>query len=123
MKVRLIKVFEGAKYQNEIWDYWLLIQLNNGQVIQLFDRQCIASSLTEGEYYNVKLSSSSLFDELSIDSVTLFGDIEKHDDEKIFKNESIEILISESEEIKVCRKSFFSIGRIDLENITPEEIQ
>lgn len=123
MKVRLIKIIEGAKYQNEIWDYWLLIQLNNGQVLQLFDRQCFASSLVEGELYNVKLSSSSFFVELSIDSLILFGDIEEKEGEKIFQNESIEILIRESDEIKICKESFFSIGRIDLEDITPEEIQ
>lgn len=114
MRIKLVKVFKGAVYEDQIWDYWLLIQLVNEQIIQVFDSNCFASSLEEGGYYDIELGSSILSDKLDLDSIAVFGNIKTQKNSKYFRNNYLEIKLKDSEEIEESKDTFFSIGRIDL---------
>ena len=119
MRIKLIKIFEGAIYQSEVWDYWLLIQLKNEQIIKIFDDKCFASSLAEGEFYNFELSPSIFINKFDIDLMPVIGDIIFHNGVKYFRNNHLELRLKDCDEIMEIKDSFFGVGRIDLLSVEP----
>ena len=114
MKVELLRVLEGAKYENTVLDYWLYLKLASSQVIKVFDPHCISKNSEIGYLYNVKLTSSMIFEEIEFDSNVLFGEI---NETNIFFNDSLQIVLTDVTNLTINQAKLFAFGRIDLSDI------
>lgn len=120
-KVLIVKVEEGAKYQNCVYDYWVTCHLQNNSRIILFDHK--PYDLTNLLNKSVEINIKALFVEKdSKDNLTNFqGKIIEHLDRFYFTNDfiNIEVLKEDilNEKIELNMLNYFSFGRLDIASI------
>lgn len=115
---KLIKKIEGATYENSVWDYWLFFELKNQQIVKIFDSTCLSAKMEELKSYNIELTSSMIFPEIDgYESTVFFGQILQVNDELQFVNESLNIQVTENNNLVFNQPIYVTIGRIDLKSI------
>lgn len=120
-KIKILKIIKGAEYDEVVYDYWVICQLINGQIITLFDYKCF--DLTNEINKNIRVKIKTLFFEEGEKTDFCFkGVIKYHKNGYFFFNDFIEIEIP-TEEI-ICKnfvlnkENIYSFGRLDIENIS-----
>ena len=117
MKAKLIYKLPGAIYQGATWDFWVFFELENTQVIKVFDSECLTEFLDCDLVYEISLSTLFLDDSIDFDSKIFKGKIISTADKELhFNNKYFTIELRDSSNISKD-KEYYSIGRIDLNKI------
>lgn len=119
-EIKIESIEDGAYYDDIVWDYWITAILNNGKRIRIFDPQGISGELKQMVGNNVPAKIKTLFiqKEKADDLESFEGMISKVDDQLVFKNDQIEIVLNESDlmenQLQPGDSGTFYFGRFDL---------
>lgn len=119
-EIKIESIEDGAYYDDIVWDYWITAILNNGKRIRIFDPQGISGELKHLIGNNVPAKIKTLFiqKEKADDLESFEGMISKVDDQIVFKNDQIEIVLNESDlmenQLQPGDSGTFYFGRLDL---------
>lgn len=112
-KIKILKIEPGAQYDNQIWDYWIIAELENGEIITIFDSECHIKAFKVGEYLDVFLSALFATTKINIDSrLFIITQIESFGDIFVISNNYMSISLNK-EDLTYSLSSDYMIMQID----------
>ncbi|MFD2099906.1 hypothetical protein [Flagellimonas iocasae] len=117
-EIFILKVEDGASYNDDVYDYWITCELKNNQKIMLFDYKRIGLNEFLNKWVDAQIQALFVQLNKNKDLLSLEGKITFKNDKYFFSNEAISIEVSnedvESQELKLNTQSVFYFGRLDI---------
>jgi hypothetical protein len=112
-KINILQIETGAQYENQIWDYWIIASLENGEVITIFDSDCLIKNYTIGDSLQVIITALFATTRINIDNrLFLINKIEKWNDFICLSNDNITVYIN-NEDVDFSYTSTNMIFQVD----------
>ena len=115
-KVKILHIGPGAQYEGNVFDYWVAVELTNGQVILLFDPHCISLQCKLNEEIEIIISSCFPFHEIET-QIPLFKitSLDEINGDFFLSNSFIKIKVYKTDINldKFIKEDIFSFGRLD----------
>lgn len=96
--IKILKIEPGAQYDNRIWDYWIIAQLENSEIITIFDSECYIERFKVGECLQVVLSALFATTKVSMDGrLFVITQIEALEDLYVISNDHMAIYLNKED--------------------------
>lgn len=119
-EIRIDSIEDGASYDDAVWDYWITASLKNKTAIRIFDPEAFGFVLKKfiGNWIGCEIKALFLQTEKDEHLVSFTGSISMNNDAFIFKNDNVEIILSEDEVKKnnviLDAEKTYYFGRLDI---------